>query len=216
MDFPRKGKEMKKLLFALSALAALTLLAPAPGSAYDNILGIMFTDPAAYSVDNPLVSYTTGTAVGLVQAYVVLINPSVGAVYGYEMGFTTGGGAHLVVSYQSAGPNPIDVGGGLGNHIVGFAGPMAITPGGATLLGTINVFYQDVTPVTITLAGTSPSSLLGEWAGYPAILGPSDLIVIGGTSTAFGEVTGVINSADGSEIVATDEVSWDSVKSLYR
>jgi hypothetical protein len=48
MDFPRKGKPtMKKLLFAVSALAALSLLAPSTGLAQaQNVLGL-YADEAA-------------------------------------------------------------------------------------------------------------------------------------------------------------------------
>ena len=53
---------MKRLLFTLSALAALTLLAPATGSAYDNIIAIIFDDPDGASVEDPLNCCLEGVA----------------------------------------------------------------------------------------------------------------------------------------------------------
>jgi len=59
MDFPRKGKpKMKKLLFAVSALAALSLLAPSTGFAQaTNTLGI-YLDEAGTLNSGPVTPFT--------------------------------------------------------------------------------------------------------------------------------------------------------------
>jgi hypothetical protein len=214
MDFPRKGKEMKKLLFALSALAALTLLAPAPGSAYDNIVGIMFTDPAVHLTDDPLISCTEGS-IGVADAYVILLNPTMGSIWGYEFGFTVEGVTNFVAA-GFEGVGPIDVGLGDNNHIVGLASAMPVNALGATLLATITVVLGGGDPVSITLTSADPTSL-PEHPGMPVILGPADGLFTTGLSTVAGSVTAVINTATGcGEVVGSDDASWDAVKSLYR
>ena len=74
MDFPRKGKpEMKKLFFAMFALAALSLLAPSSGVAQDIERDRHLHDADARADQRR--GELLGTLPGQFEVYLVLMNP---------------------------------------------------------------------------------------------------------------------------------------------
>ena len=145
----------------------------------------------------------------MVQVYVILTNPDFNALIGYEFGYNIVGN-YMLSGTILMGTAPIDVGGGLGNHIVGLAAPMPTTP--ATILCNLVIFLMDPLPVAFTLSGSVPSSV---GSNLPAVLLVDHVITSIGTSSFVGEplVNAYIN---GTGVVDIDEASWGQVKSLYR
>lgn len=201
---------MKKLAFALSALAALTLLAPTSGIAQDppfGTMGIYFdTDATVYEM--------TSAAYAQVPAYVCVVDHGFDNLFGYEFGYTIDGN-HTVISVAMQGSGPIDVGGVAGNHIVGLAAPMVADP--VTVVCILTVFVLDDQPITFTLTGAEPNSVVGSVT--PAVLLAGDAIKRCGTSgwdadAGMPTICAAINGTD--PVIAVDQTSLDAVKSLYR
>jgi hypothetical protein len=139
------------------------------------------------------------------SVYLILTNPTFDALYGIEYGYDMGG-TGFVLSTTFAYPSIVDVG-SAGNHIVGFAGPLPTSE--ATLVSTMSVLFV-AGPVTFTLTGTVPSSVD---PALPTLLLPGNVLMSSGDSTNIGNVNFAIN---GIMPVATESVSFDSIKSLYR
>lgn len=141
-------------------------------------------------------------------AYLVLTNPTFDALYGYEAGLDIMGPAILLTNVF-ANPQALNVGDNT-NQIVGFGAPTMTEP--VTLLATMELLYTavDGTPVEIHLHGTEPSSMDPM---YPVVLLADGELRSYGISAADGLVA-QINGTCG--VVATEEMSFDNVKSLYR
>lgn len=193
---------MKKLVVLLMAMLIATS-AFAIVDPDDNMMGFYFDTEA----DNPCVSgvapFTT------VDMYLVMTNMTADALYGFEVGYTVEGSA-MVLSTTFDNPSVIDVG-EAGNHIVGFGSPTIVAP--VTFLATLNVMNMDAdsNPIGFTMHGTIPSSID---PAYPVILLAGGELLSVGLSAESG-YGAEINGTD-CGVVATDNVSFDSVKSLYR
>ena len=201
---------MKKLLYAVSALAALSLLAPSTGLAEaTNILGL-FADEGA----------TTNTITGATPSsthniYVVVINPynenqeeSVAFISGVEFGFTATNGFALGMNFAVANT---DVGGGIGNHIAGFGEPLAVTDGMAVVATMIFLYSAPDagTPAYLSLNPATPSTIADHMACVDfnvtervALLPP------------FENFDYNVFSING--VVSTEDSSLDQVKAMYR
>jgi hypothetical protein len=193
---------MKKLLVLVLAMAfagsAFAVVDPDP-----NMVGIYF--------DMSADTYCTNAApYGTVPAYLMLTNPDFDALYGFEVGYTFEGNG-MVLSTVFANAQALDVG-GPGNHIVGFGAPSDTQP--ATLLATLSFLYMatDMSPVVFNLMGTDPSS---NTEGLPTMLLAGGQLKTTGFSTIDGMYCAVINGVC-EDIVDTDDMSFDGVKSLYR
>lgn len=194
---------MKKLLVLVLAMAFA-------GSAFaivdedPNMVGMYF-DMTADNYCADAAAYAT------IPAYLILTNPDFDALYGFEVGYETEGGAINVLSTTFANPQALDVG-QPGNHIVGFGAPTTCEP--ATLLATLSVLYMETAgaPVYFTLTGTEPSS---NDMGLPTLLLAGGELITAGYSTIDGMYVATINGVC-EDIVATDEITFDGVKSLYR
>lgn len=196
---------MKKLVVMLLASLFVANVALAVVDPDDNMMGIYFdmnADTYCMAV-GPYAPF---------DAYVMLTNPTFPAVFGYEFGFTYEGNL-LFSGVALNGTGPIDVGGAVGNHIVGLGAPLAATP--ATLLATLTLIPLATTPIYFDLFGATPASI-GD-GSLPVILLENSGIATMGLSTGIGNFNAVLNY-DGpcEDIVASDEASWDAVKSLYR
>ena len=205
---------MKKLLFTLSALAALTLLAPATGSAYDNIMAIIVEDPATADASAPLDSILEddGVAAHIVNFYLVLMNPTDTALYGYEFSVDMGDGPGVLMTPILYGGSPLNVSSSP-NFIVGLGTPLPTVADGFTHIATFPVYYLvPPLPVIITLNSADPYSL-EDYPDLPVLLISGGLMVPAGTSTAAGSPTACINC---DLIVASEETSWDRMKAMYR
>ncbi len=144
-------------------------------------------------------------------AYIILANPEAGAIFGYEFGFEVIGN-FLPAGVLMNGTGPIDVGGVEGNHIVGLGAPMATSP--ATLLATYTFIPLDAAPISFKLKGAVPNSTGGI---LPNILLADSIVFECGLGAGLTDgLPNICAYFNGDGVVATDEASWDSVKSLYR
>jgi len=209
---------MKKLLFAVSALAALSLLAPSAGFAqfhdYDNVVGI-FADEAATLTE------FNGPASVPFFVYVVLLRPSTldGTAYpdinAFEMTVTSSDETIFVLS-QNLPAGSVNVGdnasivGGL-EYIVGLSTAAPVVDQRVVLFS-LQMFSLTGNAFQLFVGPTSKPGIAGEMAFqsvspllvpmYAASGGPGD-----GAGPVFGYNTSV---------VATEDATWGGVKALYR
>lgn len=204
---------MKKLLFAVTALAALSLLAPSTGIAdtYYNQLGV-YTDEAKTS------SYMDAAQNSFNLLYVVLSNPYnddsgelLTSIKGFE--FKTVIGAEILeIALTWSLPDALDVGGagGAGNHIVGLGSPVEVPANGLITLCTINyMVMNDTVPGLVHFAPATPSSIEGKMVILDA---NSVWTPLYPASSTFANPVFGFNTT----IVATETVSMDGIKALYR
>jgi hypothetical protein len=184
---------MKKLVVLLLASLFVVNVASAVVDPDTNSMGF-YMDANA-----DLYEFATAPYV-IVPVNVILTNPDFEALFGYEFGYQIVGN-HMVSGTALRGTGPIDVGGGPGNHIVGLAAPMATTP--ATILATLSIFVLDANPISFTLFGATPNSVVGS--NTPAVLLAGDVILKTGVS-AWDEAAGapgICAYINGSGVVAT-------------
>jgi hypothetical protein len=209
MDFPRKGKPtMKKMLFAVSALAALSLLAPSTGLAQThNIMGIYADEAGTVNSINPQPAFTP------VDLYVVLHNPynevtdaPITAVNGVEFGLTLDNVLSLSTSFPV---NATDVGGSPTNIVAGFATPATVS-GGSVVLATINCLVQSAAAGYIGMTPATPSSAPGFMATLDAAVA-GQIIPVLPPWESFDYNVFAFN-----ETVASEPMTMGNVKALYR
>ncbi len=144
-----------------------------------------------------------------VPVYLVLTNPTMDSIYGYEFGYSISG-SYMVSGTSLKGTNPIDVGGSPGNHIVGLSSPL--TPSGATVLAMLSVFILDDKQIQFELFGADPSST-PDYPELPVLAIDYETLRNPELSSAEGIPNARINGICNPETV---EGSWDGVKSLYQ
>ncbi len=144
-----------------------------------------------------------------VDLYIILSNPTMDAIGGFECGFTMYSAvAPYILSAIFANPQALDVASGFQNFIVGFGAPTTCTE--ATLLVTLSVGNFAGVDVDFYLHEATPASIEGI---LPVILLTDDSLVTVGTNHIPGTVTAQQSIHC---VMATDNVSWDGLKSLYR
>ncbi len=192
---------MKKLIVLLMVMVMATS-AFAIVDPDDDMMGLYFD----MNADNPEVMGALPYSTNVM--YLVITNPSFDALYGFEAGYTMEGPGQ-VLSTVFANPQALNVG-TADNMIVGYGSPSVTTP--VTLLATISVLYMSSTneAVSFTLHGTNPSSVDPM---YPVVLLANGIESGYGLSAADGPAAG-INLVE--SVVATDEVTFGGIKSLYR
>jgi len=193
---------MKKLvILLLSLLVASSALAVIDTDA--DMMGIYFDETADANCITGVAPYSQ------IPVFVIMTNPSVDAIGGFEFGYELEGEATVLST--TLPENNIDVG-YPGNHIVGLGSPLATTE--ATIVATLNVMYMSTTntPVSFTLHGSNPSSI--DPALPTILLDGGDLMTLG-TSTLPGTMSALINGVC-EDVVTTDEKTFDNLKSLYR
>jgi hypothetical protein len=206
---------MKKLIFALSLVAVVTLAAPMTALAQDpvaaNQIGIYTTE-----VDSTLgaAEVSVGPS-GNFFAYVCLTKPqdnsfaAVDSVEAFEFGMTFENGADIFVLGATLPPNSIDVGGGDPvngfDFIVGIGVPIGVNNGGVTLV-TLQILSLSGAPNAIFIGPSTVGNLYYQDTAtkelvefYPSSSDPS-LPVFGINQTP----------------VATESRTWGNLKSLYR
>jgi hypothetical protein len=201
---------MKKLLFAVSALAALSLLAPSSGLAqpYYNQLGL-YLDEA-------------GTITGAQDAvanqqflvHVIISNPrnletgtDLTSIKAVEWGVVPPSNVFiLALNFPSEVLNV----GTMTNAIVGYGlNPVPVTSGIA-VLATYQILFLGVAE-TFYLTPTTPASI----PGLMAIVDVTDTLI--GVYPASGSFDNpVFGINNGANPVATDMKTMDAVKALYR
>ena len=191
---------MKKMviLFGLAMFAATSAFAVVDPD--DNMMG-MYWDLDA---DMPCMVPVAAP----VPLYIILTNPTMDAIGGFECGFTMDAAvAPFILAAEFANPQALDVASGFQNFIVGFGAPTTCTE--ATLLVTLNVGNFAGVPVDFYLHQASPSSIPGI---LPVLLLEDNSLMQVSTPNP----GGITAQQTVDCVVATDNVSWDSVKSLYR
>jgi hypothetical protein len=143
-----------------------------------------------------------------VNMYIILTNPSVETIGGFECAFTIEGAMQPYLLGAVLPANALDVAAGFQNFIVGLGTPLNTTE--ATVLATISVLNAAGMDLDFYLHQASPPSIDGV---LPVIVSDSVLMTLG-TSSLPGSVTAHMGS--NCTVVATEDASWDSVKSLYR
>ena len=192
---------MKRMLFLLMAMliaaSAFAIVDPD-----DDMMGFYFDLEADYPCIEDAAPYSTH------DLFLIVTRPTFDEILGFEAGFTIEGEG-MVLSVEFSVENFINVGTN-DNMIVGFGEPLPTTP--ATLLATLSVMYMDTTmgPLFFYLHGSEPSSMDPL---YPVVLLDGGVLQSMGISAAVGP-TAQVNG--GCLVVATDNVSFDSIKSLYR
>ena len=195
---------MKKLILLLMASLLLASTAFAVVDADPDMIGMYFDTTADTACLTGVAPYAT------IPAYIVLTNPTFEGLYGFEVGYELIGEG-MVVASTFANPQALDVG-FAGNHIVGFGSPTLTTD--ATVLINLSVLYMDTTmnPLAFNIGASYPSS---NELGLPSLLLDGGVIVTAGFSTIDGVNAAAINGVC-EDVVATEPMSFDSVKSLYR
>ncbi len=204
---------MKKLFFAIAALAALSLLTPAAGfaqldlTAYNQIG--LYSDATASAAS--LMDVTTGATL---QLYIVLSNPydheidmRVGSVRGYELAVVH---PATIVPLSVTWPTQqaLNVGTTV-NQIVGFGSPQVVYDN-ILHLATLSVLYLgDGAGAPIHFSPTTPASV----EGYMAYLDENYAIITASPSSgSFDDPVFGINV----DVVATNAASMDMIKAMYR
>ncbi len=192
---------MKKLIVLLMVMVMATS-AFAVVDQDDNSMGFYFDTEADLPCIDGVAPYAQSTM------YLVLTNPTFDTLLGFEAGYSFEGPA-TIISAAFMNPEAINFG-QPNNMIVGFGGPTTTSP--VTTLVTYSVMYMSTTgePVTFSLFGSEPSSID---PAYPVVLMADSELMQTGLSTIDG-VTAQINA--GCTVVATEALSFDSIKSLYR
>ncbi len=219
MDFPGKGnRKMKKLLFAVSALAALALLAPSTGFAQhelssNNQVGLFL------NADGTGASATIEIGVP-VNVYLVLINPTdvedaetpYPDINAFEcMLHFTGPIPFKLADTMPVGVNVGDasnINQGFLEYIVGFGASELVVNGSVTM---ISFQFMTTSPglTEINLTQTRFPSIPNEMA-FQSVSG--ELRVM---HNASGTKDGVIFAFNGG-VVAVENESFGSVKALFR
>jgi hypothetical protein len=222
MDFPGKGnRKMKKLLFAVSALAALSLLTPSTGfaqheSSSNNQLGL-FLNPNG-------TGGTTTAQIGVaVPVYLVLINATdeldgeaeYNVINAFECMLNFTGGALfkladvLPTPSVNVGDNT-DINQGYLEYIVGMGAPMPFNNRSA-LLCSFQFMASTPALTEISLTMTTAPSIPGVMA-YESVSG--QLRQMYNASGTEGGLNFTFNQLVGP--VAIEKESFGSVKALFR
>lgn len=211
---------MKKLLFAVSALAALSLLAPSTGFAQhetssNNQVGL-FTNPDGTGATS------TNQIGAAVPVYLVLINPTdefnaeapYGTINAFECTLNFTGGSlfkladTLPATAVNVGDNS-DINQGFLEYIVGLGTSKDVVAGSVTL---ISFQFMAISPdrTDISLSMTSAPSIPGVMA-YQSVSG--QLRRMYNAAGSEGAINFTFNAAGP---VAVENESFGSVKALFR
>jgi len=189
---------MKKLLaLALVVMVAGGALAQ---TSEDNMIGMFFGEP--YVDENTNFDTTASPFNG----FIVLLNPTVDTVGGYEVGIEISDAGVFVLA--AGGPNGWTNFGSNLNHLVGFQTPLPMVEGG-TAVSTMQMLYAGTALVTISFGPSEPASI----PGVPVIANganPEELIACNLTSDV-----GYVATLNGDGVVATEAHSLSSVKALF-
>lgn len=212
--FSKKGESnMKKLLFAVTALAALSLLAPSTGFAQDtNQIGV-YTDEDMTAVN------VVGAANEQIWVYVVVSSPynfdagsEILSIGGVEFAFELSGATAMLLATEWAPPQVTDIGTGT-SHICGFGAPLLVGAGGYVSVCSKKVFLMDVSaPTYVHLTPADPPSFPGEMVILDGGFIDLPMVTVYPSS---GDYANPVFSFNG-DIVATEAASIDQIKAMYR
>jgi hypothetical protein len=188
---------MKKLLaLALVVMVAGGALAQ---TTEDNMMGMFFAEPFVSETTNHVNTFAP------FPGYVVLLNPTVESVGGYEVGISM---PATVFVLGVTGPNGWTNFGSATNHLAGYQVPLPVAEGG-TVLSTLNMLYTGTDIIYIGFGEATPPSI----PGVPVIANganPDDLIACNLTSDG-----GFVATINGPGVIATEDYSLTGVKALF-
>ena len=190
-------------------LASLVVIFGCPGfsRAQDNMMGLYFDREA----QSACLDATTIAPYAAFELYVILLNPTFPALYGFEFGMSVEGPG-LLIEAQVENPNFVDVG-SLGNHSIGFGVPTPMLEVNVLLTFIIRYMSTANETVCFILRGSMPSSLDPL---YPtALLEGGVLLSMGVVPPGPGGCTAIIDAALCST-TPTDSPTWDALKTMYR
>ena len=214
---------MKKLLFAVCALAAISLLAPNAGFAQD-------PDPNVW--DNRIGVYTSADAASASLAsmapfsqfdiYMVLSNPrrsdgsAATVVNGFECTVSFTGPSYFILSTTLAGAGGLDIDSAPNGYAVGWADPGLPVVNGLVHLLTWQIMLQGAanssTPFQIFMGPATAPSVPG---GYMAINVPDSETLLRPCLPSSGDFAEAVY-AIGLTPVAVENSSFGAVKALFR
>ncbi len=201
---------MKKLLFAVTALAALSLLAPSTGFAAYNQLG-------CYTDDDMAAASVTAAANSQNDVYVVLSNPynhdtdtDILAIGGIEFKFVLGGASAMLLGNPAwTHDSVIDIGTD-DSHIAGFGTPLLVGDGGFVTVCVQNVMVFDASSAAyLYLAPALPASIPGVMVLLDSDEGLHSIY------PSSGDFANPVFALNGT-VTATDHVRMDQIKAMYR
>jgi hypothetical protein len=202
---------MKKLLLSVFALAALSLLAPSTGFAYENQVGFY---TGLDNIDPNLTDYNVGVPYFI---YVMLHEPvnndgaTVGNLGGFE--FITVLPADSFVLGVTYPVSALNVGVAPGEYIVGYSVPSPVAASGPTLLATFQVLSATTADQFFYVTPTNNPGIADNIAYLDK---DADQIVAMHNSVG-GNIADPIFVINPTELlVSVDVVSLDAVKALYR
>lgn len=192
---------MKKLVVLMMAMlvagSAFAVIDPDP-----DMMGVYFDLNADQAVLMDVGPYET------FDTYLMITNPTFENLYAFECGFSFEGPA-VCTGMDFFNPQVINIGDNF-NIICGFGNPTPTTE--ATLLATHHWLYtgQDGSPISFYLTGAVPTSI--QPGDLPVIVyTPQDMRTMG-----LSAADGLVAMVNGNDVVTTEDMSFDSVKSLYR
>jgi hypothetical protein len=207
---------MKKLLFVVSALAALSLLAPSSGFAqhvYYNQLGL-YMDASGFGA--------TGTMdVGIpVNVFLVLTRPASGesvfpGVKAFECQLNFNPAGNLFKLGDALAADGLNIGDvdninlGYLEYVVGFSDVVPLQPDESVALITFTFLNNNAGPVEVTLGPPSQASIPGEMVFLP----PTPPLEIMYPSS--GDPNDPVFIFNG-DAVAVEDATFGGVKALYR
>ena len=211
---------MKKLIFAMSAFAALSLLAPSAGFAQQGVAN----EVGLYI--NPDGTGGSGTFVvgSLVDVFLVLINPTdvengnmpytTISSFGCTLNFNPVPNMDLFHTGEVFPPTGVNTGNstninqGFLEYIVGMPTPMPVTDG-SVLLVALTFLNTQTTSTIVSLGPSSSDTIVGQMF-YQSELGqPRAMYSVGGSHSA------AVFIFNGQAVDVEDE-SFGSVKALFR
>ena len=192
---------MKKLL----ALTFVVMVAGGALAQDDNMMGMFFAEPFVSENTNFVNTFSP------FDAYVVLLNPTVESVGGYEVGIGMGAAPPFVLGVT--GPNGWTNFGGNMNHLVGYTEPLPQIEGG-TVLATMNMLYTGTDVIAVHYGPSDPPSI----PGVPVIAdgtNPDILIACNLVGDSEGDFPDVVATINGGGVVATENHTLSGVKALF-
>ncbi len=206
---------MKKLFFAVSALAALSLLAPSTGFAQGahNQFG-WYTDA------DMTASHVFGDAYSTHEVFMIVTNPynesegrPVEALGGIEFAYAVPLGNVLATVWANAA-TALDVGSGPFDHIVGWGTPVPVVDN-VVVVGTKSILLMSADPFFGHL------QVVSSGATFPESMAILDFDPGSGDGLqplypASGDLAEPVFGFNTDEVVATESTSFDSLKALYR
>ena len=172
----------------------------------ENSVGLYFDENANIYCQGDIGPFET------VHMYLILANPTFDSLYGWECGVEMVGNAVFLgfqfhPGYMGWPPDSFN------NMIVGYGSPYPTTE--ATPLVRLSFLYTDslFEPVTFFVHGTTPSSIDPEFPTLLTWVDNEPLLIRANLSVEEGPAAQINGDC---MVVATENLSFDSVKSLYR